>query len=156
MRTVIIGAGNPLRGDDAVGLHVARALRVRMAGRTACDVVELWSGGPPLVEAMTGYARAVVVDAMTTQRAPLGTVRQLALEELTACRSVAPAEDGSLLTVLEQRRRAGAPVPGRVVVLGIEANDVDALTDRLSVFVASAVPRAVEAVLDELAAVKAA
>ena len=82
MRTIIVGIGNPIRSDDSVGLVVARILRERLAGVEGIDVAELWAGGLRLVEAMAGYDRAVVIDAMATGEKPPGTVRRLTLADL--------------------------------------------------------------------------
>jgi len=44
-RTLIIGLGNPLLRDDAVGLQVARRVRAALAGRDDAEVVEESCGG---------------------------------------------------------------------------------------------------------------
>lgn len=149
MRTVVIGVGNPLRADDAVGLHVARAVRARLGGR-ACDVDELWAGGLRLVEAMSGYDRAIVVDALAAGGVAPGALVRVPLTDLGPCRTVACAHDTSLPTALQLWREAGAPVPTQITVLGIGAEDLASLAEALTPAVAAAVPRAVEAVLREL------
>ena len=40
MRTLVLGLGNPLLTDDAVGLLVARALRSRLGNRSDVEVDE--------------------------------------------------------------------------------------------------------------------
>jgi hydrogenase maturation protease len=149
MRTLIIGLGNAVRSDDSAGLAVARALRERLDGRAGVDVVEMWHGGLGLAEAMSGYDRAVVVDAMATGAAP-GTVRRLAPGELEDTRNVTSTHDTSLPLALELWRRAGLPVPRSISVWGIEAADLETLGEDLTGPVAAAVPRAVSAILDEL------
>ena len=46
-RTLVIGVGNALRGDDAAGLHVARRLAARACERRRrlCDDAALIGGG---------------------------------------------------------------------------------------------------------------
>ena len=147
MRTVVIGIGNPVRADDAVGLHVARAVRERASG--ACDVEELWAGGLRLVEAMSGYERAIVVDALATEGVAPGSVVRVSLDDLGACRSVACVHDTSLPTGLALWREAGMDVPSRITVYGIGVEDLS-LREQLTPAVAAAVPRAAEAVLSQL------
>jgi hydrogenase maturation protease len=149
VRTVLIGVGNPVRADDAVGLHVARAVRARAPG--ACDVEELWAGGLSLVEAMSGYDRAIVVDALAGEGVAPGEVVRLGLDELGSCRTVTNPHDTSLPEGLALWREAGVAIPSRILVLGVGAVDLATLREELSPAVAAAVPRAVEAVLDELA-----
>jgi hydrogenase maturation protease len=149
MRTLVIGLGNAVRSDDSAGLVVARALRERLADAPDVDVVEMWHGGLQLAEAMSGYDRAVVVDAMATGAAP-GTVRRLDPGELGAARNVTSTHDTSLPLALELWRRVGLPVPADLSVWGIEAADLDTLGEELTGPVAAAVPRAVSAILDDL------
>jgi hydrogenase maturation protease len=149
MRTVVIGVGNPVRADDAVGLHVVREVRDR-APAGACDVDELWAGGLRLVEAMTGYDRAIVVDALAGDGVAPGELVRLGLDDLGACRTMACAHDTSLPTALALWRAAGAAVPREITMLGIGAEDLSSLTEELTPAVAAAVPRAVRLVLGEL------
>lgn len=149
MRTVVIGIGNPVRADDAVGLHVARA--VRTCAPQACDVEELWAGGLRLVEAMSGYDRAIVVDALEGVGIAPGAVVRLGLDDLSPCRTVACGHDVTLPVGLELWRESGAPLPAKITVLGVGVKDLHTLCEGLTPEVAAAVPRAVNAVLDELA-----
>jgi hydrogenase maturation protease len=148
MRTVVIGVGNPVRADDAVGLHVARAVRERAGG--ACDVEELWAGGLRLVEAMSGYDRAIVVDALAGEGIAPGMLIQLGLDELGPCRTVSCSHDASLPVGLALWRDAGVAVPDHITVLGVGASDLVSLRETLTAAVAAAVPRAVDAVMKEL------
>ncbi len=60
-RALVIGLGNPDRGDDAVGLHVAR----RVATLGLPDVVVEEAGGDSLalLDRWAGMGRVVLVDA---------------------------------------------------------------------------------------------
>jgi hydrogenase maturation protease len=149
MRTVVVGLGNPVRADDGVGLAVARLVRERLGDATNIDVTELGAGGLRLAEAVSGYDRAIVVDALECGGAP-GTVRRLGLDDLGGCRTVACAHDTSLPTALAVWRTLGAEVPAEVTIFGIEVQDVDRFTEQLTDQVARAVPGAAEAVLHEI------
>ena len=58
----VIGIGNPLRGDDAIGLLVAR--RVRELAGPEVEVMELEGEPARLIDAWQGAALVVVVDAV--------------------------------------------------------------------------------------------
>jgi hydrogenase maturation protease len=60
---LIVGCGNPLRGDDAVGLVVARALRRRL-GRQV-PVQEHRGDGTALLDVWRGARSVIMVDAAT-------------------------------------------------------------------------------------------
>jgi hydrogenase maturation protease len=149
MRTIVIGLGNPLRSDDAAGLVAARLLRERLSGEADIEVAELWAGGLRLVEAMAGYQRAVVVDAMATGGLP-GTVRKLGLAELGSARNVTCAHDTSLPAALAIWRKSEIPVPDEIAIFGIEALDMETLGEELTPPVRRGVELAVGAIVQEL------
>ncbi len=73
-RRLVIGVGNPDRGDDGAGRMVARWLR----GRLPADVriEESLGGASDLIELLGEADHAVLVDAMVSA-APIGTIRRL-------------------------------------------------------------------------------
>lgn len=150
MRTIIIGIGNPVRSDDAVGLVVARLLRRRLGDETDVDVEELYAGGLRLVEAMVGYDRAVVIDAMATGTQPPGSVRRLNYEELGRAQNVTCVHDTSLPSALEIWRRSNIPVPQEITVWGIEGQDMLTVSEELSGPVCLGALEAAQAIMDEL------
>jgi hydrogenase maturation protease len=150
-RTVVVGVGNPLRGDDGVGLAVARLLRERLAPDDGpIDVVELAAGGLRLAESICGYDRALVVDAVAGGAIPIGDVRRLRKEELGATRSLTCAHDASFSAALDLIGGLGLPLPGEISVWGIGIEVAEDCSDRLSEPIARAVPIAAELLVAEL------
>ena len=150
MKTLVLGLGNPLLRDDAVGLSVAEQLKALLADRVDVEVdVDYW-GGLRLMERMIGFARAIVIDAIQAGAEP-GSLHVLSPGELPTRRS-ASAHDVNLLTALELGRQAGAVLPPneRITLLGIETVDTTEFGEELTPAVAAAIPRAVEAVLQML------
>ncbi len=149
MRTLVLGLGNPLLGDDAVGLKVAQLVRDRLNGAPGVDVEEEEAGGLRLMERMTGYDRAVLVDAAVTGGTP-GEVRRLAPHDLPTQRT-ATAHGIDLPSALALGRQLGYPMPSEVTIVAIEAESVLEFRNDMTPAVAAAVERAVAVVLEELA-----
>jgi hydrogenase maturation protease len=72
-RGIVIGIGNPDRGDDAAGRVVARLLRGALAEEI--EVVEQDGEATALLSRIEGQAAAFLVDACASG-APAGTVRR--------------------------------------------------------------------------------
>ncbi len=142
----VVGLGNPLLADDGVGHLVAT--QVAALGRPGIVVECLSRGGLGLAEALAGFGRVIIVDAIVTGRQPLGTVTVCRLEDLPdpATGHTASAHDTSLATAIDACRRLGMAMPERVDVVAIEARPVADFRENISPAVAAAVPRAVEAV----------
>lgn len=147
MAVVIVGLGNPILSDDGVGIKVAGAVRKLLEGAPGIEVVEAYAGGLRLMEALSGYRSAVIVDALTGGEFPAGTVVRIGAMEGRATRNLLSSHDGDLACALRLGRELGLRLPERIEVIGIEAADVESFSEELSEAVAAALPEAVAAVL---------
>jgi hydrogenase maturation protease len=150
MKTLVLGLGNPLLRDDAVGLHVARRLHSLLAESPEVEVDEDYRGGLRLMERLIGFDKAIIVDAICSGGLP-GTLHRLAPDGVPTQHS-ASAHDANLRTALDLGRRAGAQLPedNEITLIGIEASDVLSFEESLTPSVEAAIPEAVRLVLDEL------
>lgn len=149
-RTLILGLGNPILGDDGAGWKVAEAVRVLTARRDPEVEVDFAAlGGLSLMERILGYSRIILIDCLETGADPVGTVKTVALADLAnpSAGHSASAHDTSLLTALETARAMGSDVPARVDVVTIEAKITYEFSEQLSPAVAAAVPEATQQVL---------
>jgi hydrogenase maturation protease len=159
--TIVVGLGNPVLGDDGVGWWVADEVERRLvaeaaAGRTisGVEVERLGVGGLRLMEFLTGYDAAILVDAAEFPDRPPGEVRSCALEELAdhTAGHLDSAHDASLRTALDLGRKLGASLPSTIHAVTIQALRTDEFGEDLSPEVAAAVPAAAAAVMALLAA----
>ncbi len=148
MKTLILGLGNPLLGDDAIGLKVAERLREQLQGRDDVDVEQDETGGLRLMERLAGYECAVIVDAIVSGGTP-GEIRRLESGDVPTQRT-AIAHGIDLPRALELGRALGLAMPSRVRVVAIEAASVLEFRHDMTPAVAAALEPAVAAVLDEL------
>jgi hydrogenase maturation protease len=164
-RTIVIGLGNPLLGDDGVGWRVADEVeRLLQAARSAArdsgrsvpdvEIERLGVGGLRLMECLAGYDAAILVDAAEFPDRPIGEVRVCAFDDLAdyAAGHLDSAHDASLRTALDLGRRLGAALPDRIHAVTIQAHRTDEFSEELTPEVASAIPTAARAVVDLLAA----
>ena len=151
MRTIVVGLGNPILSDDSVGIKVAGQVKALLKPDSGVDVAEINVGGIRLMEAIAGYERAIIVDAMKSGNCPPGTIQWLTLDSLKKTRNMVCAHDGDLLTALELGRSLGLEIPNNVEILGIEAYDVENFSEELTGNVLEALPTAVSEVLSRCA-----
>ncbi len=144
---VVIGVGNPVRGDDGAGIEVAR--QVRALAAPGVRVLELDGEPSGLIDAWEGIDRAVVIDAAVSGSAP-GTVRRLdaVAEPLPSGLRAASTHDFGVAEAVELGR-ALERLPGRLVVYGIEGERFDAGTP-LTPAVARAVAKVARQVLADV------
>ena len=147
--TVIIGMGNPQLSDDGVGLAVALAVAERLQSCMSLAVTELNTGGLRLMEAMAGFKRAVVVDAMLSG-APPGTVQQFDSKDFVTTKNTFSSHDTDFATAYDLGVMAGVSLPEQFSFWGVEAREFDLFGERFTAEVAAAVPVAVERIVAQI------
>lgn len=161
MKTIVIGLGNPILGDDGVGWKVAEEVKKQLSSPpeflprregSHVEVEFLSLGGISLMEHLIGYERAVLIDAIVSDQEP-GSVIVARLSELpdNSALHTASAHDTSLQNALKLGKSMGAVLPEEVTVVGIAANRIYDFGEELSLPIAQAIPGAVQIVIDLLA-----
>jgi hydrogenase maturation protease len=143
MKTVIIGVGNPTLTDDGVGIHVAEALRTALPNGLDVTVRVAYAGGMRLMDAMVGFDRAILVDALWTGQNAPGTVVHLSKDDLEQSRNTTSVHDLDLHTALEFAASAGLKVPRDIEAWGVEISDATTFSEYPTPVVRAAVPRVV-------------
>ena len=142
----VIGIGNPLRGDDAIGLFVAR--RVRELADPRVEVLELEGEPARLIDAWQGTRLAVVVDSVKSDP-PGGAVMRFDATAGPLPPSLSATSTHALgLGDAVEIARALDRLPERLIVFGVEGTRFQAGSD-LSPPVAATVPAVADAVLRE-------
>ena len=144
---LVIGIGNQFRGDDAVGLTVAR--RVQEASPNGVTVREESGGGTALMETWQGADTVILVDAVSSG-APPGTIHRLdAQAQPIPARFFHYSTHAFGLAEAVELARALNRLPQRLVVYGIESK-MFAAGAPLSPEVEAAAWQVVQRVLQEL------
>ena len=119
----IIGLGNDLRGDDAVGLLAARRLHHTIGDRA--EVIEAGMAGVDLIELMTGASVVILIDAVCSGKAP-GTVHRLNASLSPIGRQVFPRSSHAIgVSEAIELARAMDVLPATVIVYGVEVGNTE-------------------------------
>jgi hydrogenase maturation protease len=151
-RMAVIGIGNVLTGDDAVGPHVVRVFEARYEVPADVQVMDAGTPGYDLTAFVAGLEALVLVDAVKAKAAP-GTLRVYDKEELlkkAPLMAMSPHEPGVREALLNAEFMGVSP--GVVKLVGVVPASV-ATGIGLSAEVRAAIPAAVAQVAKELLAV---
>jgi hydrogenase maturation protease len=153
LKTIVLGLGNPIRTDDGVGNQVAQALE-RKIKDPQITVTETNAVGLGLLDLLTGFDRAIIIDAVQTEDGKAGDVAgdvyRLSLGDLKVSEHISSVHEIGLATALELGRKLGLKLPEEIIIFAIEVADVATFSEKLTPEVEKAVPRVCELVLDEL------
>ncbi|MBN1367960.1 MAG: hydrogenase maturation protease [Dehalococcoidales bacterium] len=151
MKTLVLGIGNDIMGDDAVGIFIAREVTLLLEPGQA-DVKETGATGLNLIEMISGYDKIIVADAILTNRQTgTGKIHRLELQDLNETDgSISPHEAGLRNTIELGKQLFPGKMPQEVIIFGVEIQDVAEITAAMSPAVKAAVPKVVGMILAEL------
>ena len=82
-RILLLGLGNEVLTDDAIGLEAVRAAQSHFVGHQSVDVRETTEMGLALLDFIEGYRALILVDSIQTGRVPPGTIHEVDTETLS-------------------------------------------------------------------------
>ena len=145
MKTMVLGLGNPIFCDDAVGLHVVEELQKQIHDKDV-TVEGLALAGLDMLETLSGYDRVIIIDAIQTG-GKAGEIYRLTPESLKSTIHTGTPHDVNFATALELGERIGIKLPTKIEILAVEISEATTFGETLTPEVAKAVPKAVKEVL---------
>ncbi len=147
MQIKILGIGHSMRGDDEVGLEIARRWRESQGDDYPQHTIEAETAESPgltLLGLIAGLDAAILVDAVQSG-APPGTLHKLAEEDLLDFGAGTGSAHGwdAAETLSLGRKLAPENLPERIFIIGVEAVQFT-LGEGLSPAVRNAIPGAVK------------
>ena len=120
MKPLVLGLGNELLGDDAIGILAARELAKELSGEA--DIVESSLSGVALLDLFVGYEKAIIIDAVKMEGFSPGTIMEFDLSELRSVRSPSPHFTG-LPELIALAAEMKLHFPGEIKIFAVQADD---------------------------------
>jgi hydrogenase maturation protease len=138
-RLLLLGLGNDILTDDAVGLHVVQELQRDLADHPSIDIRETTEMGLALLDFITGYRTVVIVDSIQTGKEAPGFLHELDAPALNQLTGRTPHFVGVSET-LALGKHLGLAMPEQVRIFAIEVEDPFTLGATLTPALQAALP----------------
>lgn len=148
-RIIVLGIGNPLVGDEGVGVRVAESLMSEWSFPERVTIMDAGTMGMGMLGLLRDHDVVIVVDALDGTGEPPGTLLRLDPQELAPNQVLHSLHDVKLADVLEAAAFAG--IEPHVEFLGVQIGEMNTLVVTLTPAVEAAIGEAVGAVLELLA-----
>lgn len=147
--TLILGVGNPLYGDDAVGVIAVQRLLQRDDLPPEIDVMDGGTAGFGLIPVMAEYQRVILIDAVPMDESP-GTIRRFTWDEvrpITHERTLSLHQSGltDALVLADTLKH----LPPEVVIYGVQPHNTG-WDEPLSTAVQNALPALLDRLMNEV------
>jgi len=148
MKTLILGLGNTILTDDGVGIYVVRRVRELLlhpviAGPPKADeaislprssplcgprddnitIKETSLGGFNFIDLLTGYDRAMIIDAIHTKGGEPGEFYELDIRALRPSARISSLHGIDLATACEMAKSMKVPFPGDIKIFVMEVEN---------------------------------
>ena len=137
----MLGLGNPILCDDAVGLRVVEQLKKLLEAEplASVDVLASTRAGFELIDMLQGYESAIIVDCLDLPEPVAGRVRRLDMAHFAGSARLTAAHEININTAFELAARMGVAMPGSVEIFAVEGQDVLTFSEEMTPAVTAAV-----------------
>ncbi len=141
----ILGLGNEILKDDAVGILLVRELEkeLEVPEGFKIDFLEASLAGFNLLDILVGYDGVFIIDSIVTGKEAPGTVMELDLDSLKSTLRLTSVHDINLATALKLGEDLGMKMPSFIKIYVLEVLEIFEFGEELSEPVKEAFPLAV-------------
>ncbi|MBS3818957.1 hydrogenase maturation protease [bacterium] len=152
MKTLVLGLGNDLYGDDGTGLHVIR--RINQDSLLQRDLTpdgeelvfeECPLTGVALLDVIPGYDRLIIVDTIKKPDPETGKVQILEQKDLRHIPGPSPHYI-SIPQTIELGEKIGLPMPQEIKIVAVEAKNLYQLGEGLTPKMVQAIPHIIQTI----------
>jgi len=150
VKTLVLGIGNPILGDDGVGVHVAQELAKEIRDKDI-DIKDASFDGLNLLELIAGYDKLIVIDAIMADD-KVGEIYKLTPESISdmAGFTTSPHHSNLASTIEMGEKLFPERMPKEVTIFAVGTQEVVQVTEEMTGKVSEAIPKVVSLVSEEI------
>ncbi len=146
---LVLGIGNPLMGDEGVGVRVVELLMSAFQFPDTVELLDAGTMGLGMLHLLRDRNFVLVVDAVDRTGHPAGTIVRLSPEDIAPNQVMHSLHDMKFVNVLEAAELTGVVVHAECI--GVQVGRIEQWVTTLTPEVENALQAAIEAVLIVLA-----
>ncbi len=145
-RTIVLGLGNPILGDDGIGCSVAEFIGDRLQENSGVTVLSTSVSPIRLIDEISGHHRLIIIDSITTGQAEPGELLEIEFRKQSAF--PISAHHFSIEQLQDIGRSLGLPMPEYVKVYGIEITRPEVYESSISPALRDLLPELAEEIIN--------
>ncbi len=146
MNTLVLGIGNPILSDDAVGIKIAQRLEEEKPDVTVEQTNE---AAIALLDLITDYDKLIIIDSIKTKRGKAGELYKLTLEDFKPNNDSTSSHGMDIATAFEVGKSLGCRMPHAVSIYAVEVKDNENFSEQCTPEVTERIPSLVAQIIDE-------
>lgn len=153
MKTIILGLGNTILTDDGAGIYVSRRIKEllhTMHDEKCIKVEEASVGGFNFIDVLTGYNRAVIIDAIHTKDGKPGEYYELNPDCLRPSARISSLHGIDFATVREMAEKMDVDFPKEIKIYVLEAEDEFTFSEKCTEIVEKSIEPMAKEIIESL------
>jgi len=146
MKTIILGLGNPILTDDAVGIRIAQELKGEIPDLEVRGVSE---AGIALLDHVAGYDKLIILDSIETGKGKPGELYKLELEDFKPAMDFSSSHSVDIATAFKVGEGLGYKMPKHVSIYAVEIRDNTTFGEKCTEEVEERIPFIVRQIIEE-------
>lgn len=147
MNTLVLGLGNELLADDAVGIETVRLLRQEIGEKV--DILESSLSGLALLDALLGYEKAIIIDSVLMKDGNPGKIHEINPQDLGEAKAISGHYAG-LPELFKLSEYYELDFPSHIKIFAVEVEDPYTIKEGISEKVKRAIPDLIKKIKSEL------
>jgi hydrogenase maturation protease len=150
MKTLVLGLGNELYGDDGVGIAVVQKLKSDPELKKEfshyladVDIEECSLTGFKLLDVVIGYDRLIIIDTIKRENPLTGKISTLKHSDLRYIPGPSP-HYVSIPQAIDIGRKLGLKVPSKIDIIAVEAKNLYNMGEGLTPEMTKAIPEIIQ------------
>ena len=135
MHTLLLGMGNPILSDDAVGIRLVGDFSRKLSNVAGLNIIEECAAwGVDLLQVIEGYDRLLLVDSIKTREGIPGNWFRFTAEKLRKTIHLTNIHDANFATTLSLGRQLGMKLPPdpEIHVFAVEVLDDFTFSEKMT------------------------
>lgn len=132
MKTLVLGMGNTILSDDAVGIIIERYLEKSLSGFCDIEFKETSWGGFRIIDLLRGYDYAIIIDSIKTESTPVGYIHHLTPNDLLPTLRLNSYHDINFITAIKLAETLNEKMPADIDIFAVEVDDNRTIREHLS------------------------
>lgn len=133
MKTLVLGMGNTILSDDAIGIIIERYLEKTFNFLPEVDFKETSWGGFRIIDLIRGYDYVIVIDSIKTGRKVPGFIHHLRTTDLLPTLRLNSYHDINFITAIKLAEAYNEKMPSDIDIFAVEVENNYTIKETLSV-----------------------
>jgi hydrogenase maturation protease len=132
VRSLILGMGNTILSDDAIGILVKRYLEQHLPDECGIDLLETSWGGFRIIDLLRGYDYVIIIDSIKTENSHVGFIHHLKTNDLLPTLRLNSYHDINFITAIKLAESLNEKMPSDIDIFAIEVDDNRTIREHIS------------------------